>query len=76
MCDDVNQVFHNAIVAEVKMPYKAFTMKGDLKKKGTIVEEVFGWCKNKINNAFEIYDHIESNHVQLRKIVLEHSKES
>lgn len=42
MCDDVNQVFHNAIVAEVKMPYKAFTMKGDLKKKGTIVEEVFG----------------------------------
>ena len=27
MSKDIGQVIHNAIVAEVKMPYKAFTLK-------------------------------------------------
>jgi sulfite reductase alpha subunit-like flavoprotein len=37
MSRDVNQVLHNVIVAETKIPYKAFTLKSQLKEKRTIV---------------------------------------
>ena len=42
MSQEIDQVLHNVIVAEVKVPYKAFTKKSELKKNGTIVEEVYG----------------------------------
>jgi hypothetical protein len=42
MSREIDQVLHNVIVKEVKIPYKAFTMKTELKQKRTIVEEVYG----------------------------------
>ena len=42
MSREIDQVIHDAMVKEVKMPYKAFTLKTELKQKRTIVEEVYG----------------------------------
>lgn len=42
MSEEIDLVLHDAIVAEIKIPYKAFSKKAELKKERTIVQEVFG----------------------------------
>lgn len=41
MCKDVGNVIFNAVAAESKVPYKAFSLISQLKQQKTIVEEAF-----------------------------------
>ena len=42
MSRDVNQVIFKALSAHTKVPYKAFSLSAELKRKRVIVEEVYG----------------------------------
>lgn len=42
MAQDVNNVIFKSLTIEAKMPYKAYSLSAELKRKKVIVEEIFG----------------------------------